>query len=238
MPADRRVVLTRSAEDNARLRERLEGVGAELVDYPCITVERAPVDPEIAGRVRTGSYAGAVFVSRNAVRHFFAQVEGPAPQDVVAIGRGTAEVLAATGWPATAVPSEFNAEAAAAELSALLPHPGRTLHVRGDIGGDVLPRALRAAGRAVDEAVVYRTRECAEAALPDDPRPTLVVFASPSAVRGFRARNPALRPAALAIGPTTARAAQAEDFAVTLAPEASVESLAEAIGRWVVSTPR
>jgi len=228
------VVLTRASADNARLRAALGELPAELIDYPCIETEALALPSSLVERVRGGGYVSAVFVSKNAVEHLFASVHGPSPREVIALGRSTAEALDQAGWSATALPSEPTLETAIRELDRLFAEPGRILYVRGDLGEDTLPEALRAGGREVDVAIAYRTRDTAPASLPPDARPTLVAFASPSAVRHFVRGAPSTsRARALAIGPTTATAAREAGFEVDIAPSPDVKGLAISIRHWV-----
>ena len=119
------------------------------------------------------------------------------------------------------------------ELETLLPSNGWSLYVRGDLGEDRLPDALRSRGALVDVAIVYATRKGATGPLPEDDRATLVVFASPSAVHNFGSLN-ACAGDALAIGTTTARAASAAGFNVHVAASTDVDALAREIRGWVV----
>jgi uroporphyrinogen-III synthase len=228
------VVLTRAPEDNARLRAALGGLEAEIVDHPCIATESVSISPDLAERIRRGTYTAAIFVSRNAVESFFTSGHFPSPPEVVAIGPSTAESLTRHGWHTTAMPSSANLESAITELGVLVRLPGPVLYVRGDLGEDTLPEALRRRGARVDVAVTYRTRDAGGPPLPGDPRPTLVVFASPSAVRSFRERSGSPKGArALAIGGTTAHAAAEAGFEVDVAPSTDVSGLASAIRSWV-----
>lgn len=111
--------------------------------------------------------------------------------------------------------------------------PGGVLYVRGELGEDTLPDALRARGRDVDVAVVYRTRSAAAGPLPADDRPTLVTFASPSAVRHFASGRLQGGEQALAIGATTASAAREAGYEVVTADSPDVCGLAASIQRWV-----
>jgi uroporphyrinogen III methyltransferase/synthase len=235
--AARRLVLTREPADNDRLREAVKDLGVEITDYPCIRVETLPAPAGLLSRVRAGAFAGAVFASRNGVESLFAQLgAAPAPADVVAIGTSTAEALLRHGWAVTGLPSETRAEVAALELDALLRSPGRVLVVRGAEGSHLLTGALRLSGREVEETVVYRTVDPIEAPLRLDERPTLVVFASPTAIRHFSAHQHDARKhpgfEALCIGPTTARAARGAGLTLRTARAASVAALAEAVREW------
>jgi uroporphyrinogen-III synthase len=226
------VVLTRTPEDNARLRAVLGDLPAELVDLPCIAIESVPLSTEKIALLSRRHYSAVAFVSRNAVESFFSLVTPPPPSEVVAIGPSTAQAVQDHGWPAAAVPTEPNVEQAVRETNRLFRGAGPILYVRGDLGEDTLPNALRASGRTVDVVITYRTTDARGSALAPDPRPTLVTFASPSAVRNFASVNPCVGQA-LALGETTARAARDAGFEVRVAPTADISGLAKAIRGWV-----
>jgi len=223
--------LTRTLADNARLRAALGELPSEIVDYSCISIEALPLDPAVAHRLDAGAYDSAVFVSRNGVEHL---PSAPPPRNVVAIGESTETALAARGWPVTSKPSQPHAEIAAMEIEHLA--SGRVLYVRGVEGSDAIPNALRKLGRQVDEARVYQTVDATDSPLAADSRPTLLVFASPSAVRFFARKNGCIG-YALAIGETTARAARELGWTPIVAASPDVDGLVSAIRAWTKGLP-
>lgn len=237
MRANRRVVLTRSPEDNAAMRSALGRVDAELVELPVLTTERLPIDPEIRQRLERGEYRTIVFVSRSGVEHLLAQVDARPPETVLAIGPGTEQMLVRRGWPVAGRPSESQARVFATEVERLVPRDGRVLYVRAEGGRTEATTALRHGGWLLDEAPVYRTRPLPQQRLSEDWRPTLVVFASPSAAEYFHARQPAgLQFEVLAIGPSTAEACEQIGWPTRQADDATVDALARAVRDWVLST--
>lgn len=239
MRASRRVVLTRPPEDNQRLRAAIGEGAAEFIEYPCIAIEPLPIAHGVLEKVSSSLYDAAVFVSRNGVTRFFEEVEAASqprpsrPRQVLAIGNGTAELLVQNGWPPTALPSDARAEVAVVELDSLLHGEGAVLHVRGEIGGTLIQDALRKRGRTVDEAILYRTVDPVTTPLPRSEVSTLIVFASPSAVRHFMAHNEEPVGEALAIGETTAAAARRAGFTVGVLPSSDLQGLADEVRRWI-----
>lgn len=234
MHAHRRVVLTRTPDDNAALRRALGPTAAEVLEQPCFALERVACAPAVREALVSGAYDGAVFVSRNAVEGLFADGPLPAPAHVLALGPSTAACLATHGWAAR-VPSRSRAEDAARELDALLPGVRRVLYVRGVEGLCVLQDALRGRGVEVDEVIVYRTVEAPLPPLPPHEGRTLVVLASPAAARHWQRQHPALDAEHLAIGLTTAAALREAGREVHVAAESSTEGLAAAIRDWVAA---
>lgn len=231
-----RVVLTRESADNASLWDRLQGLDVEFVDYPCIAIERLPVGAPVRDRLRGGAYRAAIFVSRNGVNALVDEFSIP-PPIVVALGTGTQRALETHGWTVTGRPSIALASVLAEELDALVGSASPVVYVRAQVGSRAVPQALRARGQEVDEALAYRTVDPVSAPLRPDERPTLIVFASPSAITHLLAHNPLPQQAvALCIGPTTAQAARAAGFIdVRETIDSEEESFAHEIRRWRAS---
>lgn len=233
MRARPRIVLTRRGEGNARVRAALAGLEVEFVEHPCIDVVPADLTPEAVADALRGA-AAYVFVSRHAVE-FLRQLAPdvrPAPE-IIALGPGTSEALEEAGWRATALPSRAVAEVLASEAAGLVHGDGPIAYVRGDLGDDTVPRAFRALGREVRELVVYRTIAPVLPRLEPGEAPTLLVFASDSAVRHFVKQQPLTPfPHVLAIGPSTARACRDHGCEPRLAAEPNVTELARAARAW------
>ncbi len=233
MPTNRRLVLTRTAEDNAALRRMLGGIDATIVDYPCIRVELLSLPEKIRRDLQGGAFDAAVFVSRHSAEVVI-DASAPAPRQVMALGSATERAVRERGWRVTSRPSRALAEVAAREIDALLPGVERVLYPRGDLGDELIAQALSDRGVRVEQVVVYRTASAIEAPLPPFDGVTLTVFASPSAVRFFFAANARGESMEiLAIGPTTARACQERAIACRLAPSSTTEGLAQGIRDWL-----
>jgi uroporphyrinogen-III synthase len=160
MAAALRVLITRPAEQAGDWVERLAGEGIEAAALPLLGI--VPVDDAQPVVEAWGSLSQrdlAMFVSANAVAHFFARrpagVGWPAQVLAAAPGPGTSAALRAVGVPAAQVvepaadaPS-FDSESLWAELSRRGPWAGRSvLIVRGgreaaDEGAAALGRSAR-----------------------------------------------------------------------------------------------
>lgn len=166
----KRVLVPRPADqakDTARaLRER----GAEPVVIPALDTVAVPASPETERMLEAlTAYDWVLFTSKNGVEHCFealgrmgkdARAFGPAK--VAAVGRKTADALAARGILADEVAEEQVAEGLVREV---LSHgvPKRVLWVRPKVARDALPAELAKAGASVDELVAYETRVTAAA---------------------------------------------------------------------------
>jgi uroporphyrinogen-III synthase len=162
-----RVLVTRPAEQAGpwveRLRER--GIAAEALPL----IEIAPPADTAALRAAWADLATCrlvVFVSANAVLHFFAArpaaLAWPDGVDAGAPGSGTADALRAAGVAAASIvtpaadAAQFDSESLWARLHARDWRGARVLVVRGDGGRDWLGERLVAAGAKVDTVSAYR----------------------------------------------------------------------------------
>src|SRR5690606_10432313 len=82
----RRVAITRTRDQNSELRDKLEALGAEVVELPLIRVEK-DVERELFVEIlaELGMYDWIVFTSANGVRYFFEEFYKGFP-DVRALG--------------------------------------------------------------------------------------------------------------------------------------------------------
>ena len=260
----KRVLVTRPRGQAAELIDRLESMGAEVVEAPMLRIEPpddwGPLDEACANVDR---FSWIVFSSTNAVDAFFERLLRGARDlralggvKLCCVGVTTAERLAERGLKADVVPGEYRGEALVEALAdagrlsgahVLLPH--------ADIAREVIAAELRKHGADVTEVVAYRT-VATEAEREGDPdvyrmllerKLDVVTFTSPSAVRnlvrvlGAEPAADLLRTTTVAsIGPVTAEAAAQCGIHTTVMPEKyTVPSLVGAIVRYFeVNHPR
>ena len=202
------------------------------------TADTAPVH---AAWQQLDGFALVVFVSANAVLHFFAErpaaATWPAGLLAGATGPGTAAVLRAAGLadaaivaPAADAPS-FDSEALWARLAGRDWAGRRVLTVRGEDGRDWLGQTLRERGAQTEFVAAYRRlapaldaagRALLQAALAE-PQAHAWLFSSSEAIQHLRNLAPAAdwsRSIALASHPRIAAAAQVLGFGCveTIAP--------------------
>lgn len=174
-PRRPRVLVTRPAEQARLWVDRLRGAGLDAEALPLIAIaplsDRQGLHAAWAG---LGARRLVVFVSSNAVAHFFAArpADSAWPVGLVAAapGPGTAEALSAAGLsgaaivaPASAAP-QFDSESLWARLQGRDWRGASVLIVSGDGGRDWLAERLRAAGAEVDAVPAYRREAPAFAA--------------------------------------------------------------------------
>jgi uroporphyrinogen-III synthase len=162
-----RVLVTRPAAQARDWVERLHAAGIDAAALPLIDIagvaDTAPL--QAAWRELEG-LAFAMFVSPNAVAHFFAArtagVAWPASLLAGSPGPATSEALRGAGVPAAQIVEpaadapQFDSEALWQRLQARDWHGARALFVRGDGGREWLAERLAAAGAQVAQLSVYR----------------------------------------------------------------------------------
>ncbi len=155
-----RIVVTRPRAQAAEFVQKLEALGAHVIEFPVIVTE--PVfDPALPDALaKLDEYDLLIFTSVNGVDHFIARMEDPArwtSKRICAVGPMTAERLRALGCANLSVPDDFIAEGVIAGLSRESLAGQRILLPRAAAARDVLPRELTARGAIVDVLPVYRT---------------------------------------------------------------------------------
>ncbi len=236
----RTVVVTRPAGEAATLSELLRAEGATVLEAPAIEIlpaeDTGPLD-EAVSDLCEGGFAWVVFSSPRAVDAVCERM------DALGYRRGMASMIAAVG-PATAgalvesgvhvhlVADPHTTDALAEQFPS---GRGRVLLPRADIAPRGPEDRLAAKGWTPVRVVAYRTG--LSAALPGEVERALaegrvdaVAFTSASTVRGLATLTKDRVPAAVCIGPVTARAAREEGFRVAaVADPHTVDGLAAAV---------
>lgn len=248
---DKRVVITRAAEQAGGLAAELEKLGAEVLFLPVVRYEE-PMDPAPlhAALRRIAEFDWLLLTSQNVVRFLglaLARMNASrwsAALKIAAVGRATAEAAQAAGWQVTFVSSRFQGLALAEELGFTL-KGCKILLPRSDRARPDLPEALRRAGAEVTEVVAYRTlavdaQGLSAARAIREGRVDVLTFASPSAFHAFcsalgadMAKRVAGAGVIAAIGPVTAQAIREKGVTVNVeAAESTAEGLARALAEY------
>ena len=237
----KRVLVTRTREQASEMASALRAAGAEPVLVPMIElVPAVETDALDASLGKLDTYDGLLFTSANAVR-FFArrafELDAAASFSglrarVLCVGPQSARAALEVGLPVHLTGSgRGDSESFLRELVEVLPPSGRRfLLPRSDIGRDVVPDGLRAAGAEVDVVEAYRNvpaqvdRATFSQALRDGAI-DILTFASPSAADNFygllddQTRAAADRLVVAAVGRTTSRAIERNGARVDVVPE-------------------
>ncbi|HVW68580.1 MAG TPA: uroporphyrinogen-III synthase [Steroidobacteraceae bacterium] len=242
----KRVVVTRSEPDDGPLCSELRALGLHVLLWPAVTVEMAEKAPLEAALQRAGTFDWIVFASRHAVAAV-TEILAVAPPSVriAAVGQATAHVLRQRGWRVDLVPSESNAAALVEAFVAVNTLVGaRVLYPASSRALPTIAAALTQLGAEVVQVEAYRTESSSTLDV-EECRAWIakggvgaVTFASPSAVDELEhalGKEDFARllagAAAVAIGPTTAKALSARGYAVALAESATLQGLAHTTHR-------
>jgi uroporphyrinogen-III synthase len=228
------LIVTRPPAQAAAWVRQLQALGQTAQALPLIDI--AAVTDAAPLRAAWQGLAGkalVMFVSANAVAHFFAlapaAVVWPAGTRAGSTGPGTSAALRAAGVPEACLVEpaldapNFDSEALWARLAAQDWAGRHALVVRGEDGRDWLAETLRERGAKVDFVAAYRrcrpVLKAAEQALLDsslaDPAACVWLLSSSEAVANLRALAPAAdwsRSSAIASHPRIAESARGLGF--------------------------
>ena len=161
------ILVTRSESQSKDLIDQFEQLGAQVLSQPAIEISKpdswADVDSAISN---IGTYDWLVFSSSNGVRHFFKRLSelgldtrSLAGNKVAAIGQGTARTLGEFNITADLIPVEYRAESLVESLKPHAEQGESFLLLRANRGREVLSEGLVSAGGAVDQVVVYNSKD-------------------------------------------------------------------------------
>src|SRR5215510_10772604 len=152
------IVITRAASQSADLRNRLEDLGARVIECPTIQIvppkSWKPVDDAIR---QLHTYDWLMFTSVNALEQFMDRMGQRRPAIPIAVvGSSTAAKLGEWGLQVSLLPDEFRAEGLLKAFPDNLVGT-RILFPRAEVARELLPDELRRRGATVDVVTVYRT---------------------------------------------------------------------------------
>lgn len=240
-----RVVITRQQSQSSSLCEKLYALGAEVIEYPCITTELLEdKEPFRHTMSEIEKYSHVIFTSPVGVTSFFKEISNMksdirilAGRKVAAVGTATAAEIEKRGLFVDFVPSKFCGETLARELSEMLEPQDRVLLLRAQEGAEDLVRGFDKLNVQYDEVAIYKTVVNTEhlSAVTDfirEGEADYVAFTSASTVKGFIAALGDMDYSdikAICIGDMTAREARKYNMQVAVSEEATIDSMIDKI---------
>lgn len=203
----RRVAITRTRDQNSELREKLETLGAEVLELPLINITK---DVSKYGLVEIlselGSYDWIVFTSANGVRYFFEEflkgfkdIRALGLLRFACIGKATAREIEKHHIRVECMPDD----ATGSSLAEALIETGsldsaKVIVVTGNLNRDKLVKKLEAARAIVDRLPLYKTEktDLENDPVADDFRQhgaDAILFASSSAAESYHAQGASLK---------------------------------------------
>ena len=247
----RRVVVTRARAQAGELSAELEGLGAEVLEFPAIEIlppeDFEPLDAAIRD---LDSYSWLIFTSVNGVEAFVGRLAHhgldlrsvPRSAQIAAIGPATARRIRDLGLRVDVVPKEFRAEALIEEVTGGSLAGQKILIPRARVAREILPEKLREAGAEVVVPPAYESVPSLErrdelAKRLQDGEVDCVTFTASSTVENFVGALGAREAARLlagtrvaCIGPITAESARKHGIRVDVeAREYTIAGLIEAV---------
>lgn len=249
----RRVAITRTRDQNSELRDKLEVLGAEVLELPLIQISK-DVDRQGFVEILTelGTYDWIVFTSANGVRFFFEDFLRGFPDirslgmlRFACVGRATAREIEKYHIRVECMPDTATGESLADTLIATGSlDSAKVIVVTGNLNRDTLVRKLEAGGAIVDSLLLYKTEktDLAQDPVADDFRQRgadAILFASSSAVSSFAEQSAVLALAADAkvpligsIGPQTSETMKKAGMVIGFeAKKPSLDALIDALIR-------
>lgn len=236
----KRILVTRPESRSGTLSAKLRGLGAEVVEFPCIRTEPILPCPSMEAALnRLTDYEWLGFTSAAGVESFWNCLRSMGKDarclsgiKLAAIGPATGKSLEAHGLTADLMPETYDAAHMGAALAKSA--SGKILLLRAAEASQDLTNALDEAGTAYDDIAVYRTIYDNPAS--DELRKDVenghfdyVTFTSASTVKGFISTAGAdadfSRFTGLCIGKQTAKEAEKYNIPVKIAKNATIDAL-------------
>jgi uroporphyrinogen III methyltransferase/synthase len=255
-----RVLVTR---EHAEGFERLEELGAEIIEFPTIEIVPPESHEELDSSIeRVTTYDWLIFTSRNGVKYFFRRyfekdrdIRDLRGIKICAVGSKTAQEVRKYGLKVDLIPEEFRAEGLIEMFSKAQNAEGvahsklfkgmRFLLPRAENAREIFPEKVREFGGEIDVPVAYRTikpesRGKRLRRFLKEGRISIATFTSAATFHNFREimgedAETLLKGVAIAvIGPVTAKAIEKAGLHADVMPrEATIEAMVEEIIRWI-----
>ncbi len=203
----RRIAITRTRDQNSELRQKLEALGAEVLEIPLIRVVKDVAKENLFDIMSEfGSYDWIVFTSSNGVRFFFEEffkiyddVRALGLLRFACVGEATAKAIEVyrikVECKSTAATADTLADALIATGSL---DSAKIIVVTGNLNRETLITKLEAAHAIIDRLPLYRTEktDLAHDATAEDFRQRgadAILFASSSAVNSYAEKSKLLK---------------------------------------------
>lgn len=243
----KKILVTRARNQASKLAEKLENLGAEVLEFPTIKISSPSDNFESADNAikNLKVFDWIIFTSANGVEKFFERLKFFkldarifSNAKVAAIGSATAEKLSDFGIIADLIPKEFYAESLIDSLKNSV--DGKNILIaRAEVAREILPKELENFGAKVTIAKVYKTvPENENSAEIFKNKTDLITFTSSSTVENFVAAvgEESLKNfKTAAIGPITAETLK--KFGVNpdiVAEKFTVDGLVDAIKKFYI----
>lgn len=240
--AGKRVMVTRAREQASFLREKLEELGAEVIEFPSIRIAELIDHTQFDKALKNlADYDWLIFTSVNGVQAFFKRlklqkidIRALYSKKLCAVGAATGQELNELGLQVDYIPGQYTTIELLKGLLGRVKPGEKLLLARADIANPELASGLEAQGITVNDLVVYRTlpevvAEGEMNRLLDGPKLDFITFTSSATVRNFMTmvgateREKVWSAKIVCIGPVTA--ATAKELGLNVAAVADVYTI-------------
>lgn len=253
--SNRTVLITRTAEGNRAEREKLDELGADVVELATIGIAPPTSKKKLDSAIKQlDKFDWIVFTSSNGVTRFFQSASNKRAMQFfesskgektswpkfACVGPSTRKTLESLGYSCSLEPRESLTEKLGIELAkAITPEHNRVLLARAEEANRAINLTLKKAGAKISDVPVYRTvsvsRRFSKSTLE---KVTDITLTSPSTVAGLLRSITAKMILSNSIkvhciGPVTAKAAKAKGLRVSsVARNHTIEGLVESLIRF------
>ena len=250
-----KILITRSRSSAEETFVHIQSLGREIIYFP--TIETVPLQLNAEERNKLSNYKNydyLIFTSANGVKYFFEAlgnfgIPENAKVKIAAVGTKTAEAVASHGVKVDFIPKTFSAEGLLEIFRDMDLEKKKILIPASANSRDVLSNGLREKGAEVDFTPVYKsvTRDIPEDdemfILIKNSKPDVLVFTSPSSVKGFLEIFSIENPphyfsgcSVIAIGNVTEKYLNKLDVQNVLSPEEfTLNGVAELVNKLIMS---
>jgi uroporphyrinogen III methyltransferase/synthase len=249
----KRVIVTRARTQAGSLSERLDELGAEIIEIPTIEICPPASFKEVDDALhRIKEYHWIIFTSVHGVHYFFERwgllnkdIRELADCHLAAVGSTTADALQRFHLKVEKIPEEFSAESLARCFSTAEVSGKKVLFPRAKEGREELIQDLQSKGAEVDVVTVYENKlpllakEKIEKLTKKEPI-DLLTFTSSSTVKNFHdllkesSQGWLLKTPAICMGPITEKTARELEFQeVIVSKKATIEEMVMTIREYL-----
>lgn len=241
----KRVLLTRTTDSSSQIFEMLTELGAEVRELPTIKIGKPKSYCALDRCIRQiESYSWLFFTSVNGVQYFFERIKelkidirkiGKAK--IFCIGERTKRSLESRGIFVDYMPSDFNSDAAASEMSRFITSDDKVLYPTSSLAGDRICASVKGLGAICHEVEAYSNEinDIFEQSIAEEVKEGTfhaIIFASSSQVENYHKIFAGKTGDAkiCSIGKMTTKTAEALGFHVCqTAKTASAQGIVEAV---------
>jgi uroporphyrinogen III methyltransferase/synthase len=160
---DKQIIITRSAADNKFFEKKLEAVGANVYDFPCITTTVVALSEETMQLlINLEQFTWIIFTSVKTVKYFMKIMQDMQVDEkklrrtkIAAVGLATAQEVEKYKLAVSFIPAEYTTQQLVSEMKQI--KNTTVLLPQSDIASKKMITDLKEKGAKVTDIVLYKT---------------------------------------------------------------------------------